>query len=587
MQWQPDMLIGNDSDVNQFRIVRKLADGHAGTIWLANKLRGERANAECVLKQIVGYTLTNDQLHERRSRQEHAVRIGAMFIARTNKAAGFENIMKIYGHGEWQGDPYLELEYIKGESLKERLAKRMSGLSQDEVLNLALQLCDALCFLESLPDRVIHRDITTSNIMLTPRSEATDSESFEIRQDRKDGQQTPLADRLVLIDFESALCDGDPPSEFPPDLHDPTNLRTYDIYLAAQVIAEMMTGKSIQDELEYRPPDVVLPGNDRLTKALRLALDVDPRKRPLSTVAFRKALATPQKANIRQRLQLLLRRRSIPQAVVSYDKMIPIPEGDFRYGVETPESTAHTDARHTLSGHEIRAKLIFQKGFYIDRTPVTNRQYLEFVRATQRQEVPFHDSPLARPYNWDRKEKRPPRGLEDHPVVLVSWTDAVAYAEWCNKRLPSEKEWEKAARGTKGWIYPWGNEWDPLKCNNLQLLGWKLSDKQDWEYFMKAVLFDLETWPKDAHEEPIPALATSVTRYDNGASPYGVLDMSGNIWEWTSDLMAEGRDRYVVRGGSWLEGPVGVRTTTRIGEWPKSRLPWIGFRCAASAPQER
>lgn len=596
MQWQPDDIIGDESEANQFQIVRKLADGHIGTIWLARKLRGEREDTQCILKQIDKDIMDDSELRQHRRRQARAARIGDMFAALPNEA-GFENVIKIYGRGEWQGDPYLELEYVEGISLKERLTQEKGGLPADEILDLALQLCDAIHFLETLTAGVIHQDIKAGNIMLTPRPLLTDNSVEESHQIETGQQQDKLRHRLVLIDFESALCSEDTLDGSPTDSPDPTDRRTVDIYLAAAVIAEMATGKNILDELDRKNPDEVLPKNDRLFKALCWALDPNPEKRPQSADAFREALTAPQKAGIRDRVLLYLQKKSTSKATQQLpDDMILIPEGDFQYGTEDAELEDHSGRDDPLIRHDARAKEAHLKTYYIDRTPITNRQYLEFVKQTRRRDVPYHDSALARPYNWDRKRRYPPPGLEDHPVVLVSWEDAIAYTEWRSKhdakslhyRLPTEKEWEKAARGTQGWLYPWGNSWDRTRCNNLeQWLGRDLEGEQIWKYFMKAVLFDLETWHKDLTKIPTPVLTMPVAQYTVGASPYGALDMAGNVWEWTADLFMEDHEYRVVRGGSWLEGPVGVRTTTRLGEWPRSRLPWIGFRCAASAPLER
>jgi len=184
--------------------------------------------------------------------------------------------------------------------------------------------------------------------------------------------------------------------------------------------------------------------------------------------------------------------------------------------------------------------------YNIDIYPVTNAEYKKFVDATGHKP----------PRNW--KNGTYPEGKADHPVVWVTWYDAQAYAEWVGKRLPTEAEWEKAARGTDGRIYPWGNEFDKNKCNSR------------------------EAGIKDT----VP-----VGSYPDNASPFGVYDMAGNVWEWTADWYDAYRgslyefnrfgEKYkVLRGGSWYDGADFVRCSARNSADPNFSFSTIGFRCA-------
>ena len=175
--------------------------------------------------------------------------------------------------------------------------------------------------------------------------------------------------------------------------------------------------------------------------------------------------------------------------------------------------------------------------FWIDRTPVTNAQYAEFVAATVHR----------RPAHWNGPT--PPGQIAHHPVVNVSWHDAVAYAEWRGVRLPTEEEWEKAARGTDGRTYPWGNEQPTPKLCNF-----------------------------GNNEKG----TTPVGKYSpQGDSPYGCVDMAGNVWEWTqSGYDATGK---VVRGGSWSIVAYGVRSAFRNWDDPVTADDLVGFRCARSS----
>ena len=183
---------------------------------------------------------------------------------------------------------------------------------------------------------------------------------------------------------------------------------------------------------------------------------------------------------------------------------------------------------------------------------MTHRQYKAFIESTGHR-VPFVEKDWAKPYNWDKDEKTFPKGLDDHPVVLVSHEDAEAFCQWRSKkeknrtvRLPTEMEWEKAARGEDGRHYPWGDEFDPQRCNT---------------------------------EESGIGHTTPVTRYPQGRSPYDAHDMAGNVWEWTDSFYNEDKDSYVLRGGSWGVVRDFARCAYRGHGDPDYRLSNLGFRC--------
>jgi len=195
---------------------------------------------------------------------------------------------------------------------------------------------------------------------------------------------------------------------------------------------------------------------------------------------------------------------------------------------------------------------VYLDAFYIDLCAVTQAQFMQFVEDTGYKSL----SP------W-RQHALP--GREHHPVTYVTHADALAYCEWAGKRLPTEAEWEKAARGTDGRIYPWGNEWDTRRVNCAE----------------------------SGFGETVP-----VDSYPGGASPYGCLNMVGNVWEWCADwydphyyLQAPDRNPTgpetgkfrVLRGGSYLSHLYenDLRCSARGSIKPEERLTYIrGFRCA-------
>ncbi len=240
--------------------------------------------------------------------------------------------------------------------------------------------------------------------------------------------------------------------------------------------------------------------------------------------------------------------------------MVEIPKGIFLYGDDKIEKDIPYD-------------------YHMDVFPVTNRQYKEFVDAEKR-EVPYRDADPARPYNWD-KEKTYPKGLDDHPVVLVTFDDAVAYCKWRSEkegitdknhyRLPTEVEWEKAARGTDGRVYPWGNDFDFRRLNCA-------------DYHVQKVLKDKDEWRREFLEKfyeknKEKALTSEVGRFADGESPYHCLDMAANVWEWT-DSWYEKDESRVVRGGSWLDVGDFCRCANRNRYYPLERFYDLGFRCA-------
>lgn len=250
--------------------------------------------------------------------------------------------------------------------------------------------------------------------------------------------------------------------------------------------------------------------------------------------------------------------------------VIEIPAGPFIMGSDAAERETGYQLDEAAYGHS-RTRL---RGWYeaerqpgpvetgrfaITTTPITNRQYAAFVVATGHS-APDVDGPtwagynLIHPYERTRRHAwqngRPPAGREDHPVVLVSYADALAYAAWLSEitgrtwRLPIEAEWEKAARGTDGRRFPWGNFWNPSVLNS--------------------------------HDDG-PFDTTPVGSFPMGASPFGLMDAAGQVFEWTDT--AAGPGRKLVKGGSWDDKGCGVcRPAARHGRPEGLKHILIGFR---------
>jgi len=234
-----------------------------------------------------------------------------------------------------------------------------------------------------------------------------------------------------------------------------------------------------------------------------------------------------------------------------------VPAGPFWMGSPPDDSEAH--------GNEKPRRKCGLEDYRIGCYPVTNAQYACFLAANPQYPVPHTDEENARPYNWDLQARTYPEGTADHPVVLVNWEDAGAYCRWLSQvtgkhyRLPTEQEWEKAARGdfpdTRR--YPWGSEWQPGCCNTQESGRKGTSSVYEFE--------------------------------QTNRSPFGVVDMAGNVWEWTASWyegypdslhksMHYGRLCLVVRGGSWRNSRRGARASCRGRCQLHTRRPHMGFR---------
>ena len=244
--------------------------------------------------------------------------------------------------------------------------------------------------------------------------------------------------------------------------------------------------------------------------------------------------------------------------------MVLIPKGKFLYGEAKEEKDI---------GYE----------YYIDIFPVTNKQYKEFVDDTNR-EIPFRDEDWAEPYSWNLESRIYNKGVDNHPVVLVSYNDAVEFCKWRSAkeggdyRLPTEVEWEKAARGTDGRKYPWGNDFDykMLNCADYHV-GKALKDYDEW-----AEEFEDGFYKNNKNK----ALTAECGRFTGGVSPYGCLDMAGNVWEWTDSIYEDQETEKVMRGGSWNFESYYCRCTDRDGSNSDNTTINVGFRCVRNKELE-
>jgi formylglycine-generating enzyme required for sulfatase activity len=287
---------------------------------------------------------------------------------------------------------------------------------------------------------------------------------------------------------------------------------------------------------------------------------------------------------------LLAALASIPSPATADDKhddriegpIVSVPRQTVTLGTakeDVPKITTLCEAyfdrleckKPSLFDPEIPARKVVVEAFQIHKYEVTNAQYLACIKAGTCAPV---DIKSCRIYddvadNWKGKELDSSQSLPTHPAVCVSWEQAQTFCAWTGGSLPTEQQWEAAARGSDGRWFPWGNTFDPKRAN--------------WGDFAQIEgpreLYD-DFGAIDDYDTTSP-----VGEFDN-ASPFGAYDMAGNVWEWTSDDFPgakpdkEGRLQKVYRGGGYLSNPAYMRAAFRDYAGPAYSASHLGFRCA-------
>lgn len=250
--------------------------------------------------------------------------------------------------------------------------------------------------------------------------------------------------------------------------------------------------------------------------------------------------------------------------------MIRIPGGWFLLGSSDRDGKIGFE----IGVDELPQQKVYVRSFYIDRYEVTEAQYLEFLRGTGSKKFPGYWKEAGQADHF-------PKGYGQYPVSDVDWFDADSYCRWAGKRLPTEAEWEKAARGTDGRLWPWGNRFEP---------GW--ANTREASAVWKA--------PKGQEQYRVPGWKSPVGSHPEDVSPYGIYDMAGNVREWTATAyrsypgnrakaVKNAGGFKVIRGGSYLTEAAFSRTAARLAVLPtvgpRAADGWhsdytYGFRCA-------
>jgi formylglycine-generating enzyme required for sulfatase activity len=600
----------------KYRLVAELGRGAMGVVYRAEQLDVEGRPQRQIALKTMRLEASCDPEFSRRFLRE--IRVAMQLHGRYT--------VTVYDSGKDEnGQLYYTMELVEGQTLQD-LLRQHRILSTERGVRLACQICEGLAEAPRLPEPVVHRDLKPANIFI---EQSSGQEWIKIGDF---GIAKVLSEQTAGL-TQPGQIQGTPRYMAPEQwLGKAIDHRT-DLYALGIILYEMVAGKVpftaeqglqslIYQHVQQPPP--ALPGSVPVgirTLVQRL-LAKTPQDRPADALRVRRALETvlteedggdtivigedpsppplvtmPQPLPSRPRIHpqegqesdierkstarishLLQRKGLIATVTVSLFSVLALsfPES-LRTGVKRwwhPVPAVQQEATLVAPTTNVRANLdtgemilipagefwmgcneaidlscyadekpgrrVFVEAFAIDRHEVTVAAYEQCVQAGRCSRDSFTTSISC---NWGKE------GRERHPINCVNWEQAKTYCEWVGKRLPTEAEWEKAARGTDGRIYPWGNEWDTRKAN---------TDRSE-----------------DGFSETSP-----VDSFPAGASPYGVLDMSGNVFEWMADWYDGEQINRSLRGGSWNYTIRDVRTSNRYGEVPHSHRGDVGFRCA-------
>ncbi len=322
--------------------------------------------------------------------------------------------------------------------------------------------------------------------------------------------------------------------------------------LAATLIGQ---GHCKNGLMEVREAIKTLPDNETLVRLKGLCEAQMKNPEAKNTIMQWLGIAPPNHPERSKMLTLLATSQVATDTSLDW---ILIPSGEFSMGTDGEEGQADERPKHK----------VFLDAFYIAKYETSNIQYHTFLEATDHR---LPENCCDSKYNlW--LEHKVPDDVGNLPVVNISWDDAAVFCKWNGGRLPSEAEWEKAARGTDERLYPWGNE--PV---SRERANYSSASVRFWD--------GLGTLDK-------------VTQGSFGRSPYGVYQMAGNLWEWTQDwyeeayyaksapknpLSSSAGTMRVIRGGSWRNTSDALRASNRNKHIPDSRVLYIGIRCAKDA----
>jgi formylglycine-generating enzyme required for sulfatase activity len=525
------MRLARGMRISVYRIESVVGEGGMGVVYRA----WDEAVGRPVALKCLHANLSGDPEIRRRFARE----------ARVLRDYHHPNVIRVFDFIEHDYLLGIVMELVAGPSLVQYLAQWRGRMPLGEVRSLFGGVLDAVE--AGHRQGIIHRDLKPDNILVSGEGDARRPKvvDFGIAKILEGTTYTMSGAFLGTCSYMS-----------PEQVQHPNAADTLsDIYSLGVSLYQLCTGKLPFEGNHFsvmmahvtqppRPPSELrtdLPAE--LEQLILDAVAKDPKLRPASCQVFH------------ERLEAALAQVAPSPQPQRAEALPPVLPGDN--GAEM----ILVSAGAFLMGPQRRS--IYLDAFYMDATPVTNLQFARFVEVTGYRPS---DEGAAR-FLHHLLGRKVPKGKESHPVVYVSWGDAQAYARWVGKRLPSEAEWEKAARGTDGRKYPWGRS---------------------------------EPRPRNANYGKARGGTAAVGSFPAGSSPYGILDMAGNVWEWCGEyddpafytdgpannpcnMNATPKARLVMRGGSYMYGSRALRTYDRTSFEPHYRFGDGGFRCARSA----
>lgn len=491
------------------------------------------------------------------------------------------HILPIQDYGEFEGVPFCVVAYFSGGDLRMKIDAAGGRLDLGEFNQWVPQIASALDFMHS--KGIVHRDIKPDNILFDEQGNVLLSD-FGIATVMHDlnPDETQIAPQLTQVGTFVGTTAYAPPEAIRRELsgaYDQYSLGVT-IYLGlsgampirASTPEETLVLKSSQDAIpitevvEGIPPEVA--------QVIMKSIARDPKERFASCTEFSKALsqatspATSQSRGVIGAIVAVLATLVLALGLYVYTRSDelpppavpqPLPGTLFEAG-STPEeiSAAMSLCKQFVTECEFihyESEILREvrvADIEADGTEVTNAGFLEFVEATdyrteaEIEGVSYHDGFIPqRGWSWHNVDGSGAKPKAQYPVVHVSQKDAAAYCEWAGKRLPTEVEWEFIARGVERRIFPWGDEWDGSR------LRWKDGSKLS---------------------------LAAVGSFPQGATPDGLHDLAGNVWEWTSSRTHAGNG--VLKGGAWVtDNPAHLRSAMRLDEEHTFSSDDTGFRC--------
>jgi len=508
-----------------YAIDELIGTGGMGAVYRAQ----DRAQKRQVALKVIHPNLANDAEIRRRFARE----------ARLMRSLIHPNVVSVYDFIQEDGFLAIVMEYVAGPTLAKEIARWDGQMPYAEIRSIMSAMLGAIA--EAHRRGVVHRDIKPDNVLLRLDQEqpAPKVVDFGVAKILEGTTYTVTGAMLGTCKYMA-----------PEQVENP-DLLSYpaDVYSLGVTLFEMITGRCPFDydshfalmmahvrETPVSPDSLRSDVPKELVELTMRALSKRPEDRPRDCNEFHERLSA---------------------ALTGYDVSPSRPPADAPRVLRDADGSEMLLIPAGFFGMGQERRQVYLDAFYIDRFPVTNRQFARFLEVTGYR--PSHGEFYTR-----FSDGRLPEALLSHPAVHVSWFDACAYAQWAGKNLPSEAQWEKAARGTDGRKYPWGKSApDATRANYGR-----------------------------TRRGTVPVGSNPA-----GASPYGVQDMAGNVWEWCQDVDSQdfyahgpshnpcnqgdvsGRGRRVVRGGSFMYDAHSVRTFSRSSFEPQDGSQGIGFRC--------